>query len=144
MGLSSVRGYNEYRFIQDTVNNIFSENEKINVRLKQQDLVLRSNFLMKLLKGRLDDKIFISKALESYNLRFNSDSFAVILFYIADFNRFFNNSNDEGATEEEFELAQFVVANVVEELASRKNQGYMTEVDGGAGLHSQFYRSRCG
>ena len=128
VGLPSGKEYNEYRFIQDAMNNTLDENEKINERLKQQNSVLRSNFLMRLLKGRMEDNNYINETMDSYKLKFDSDYFIVMLFYITDFSKFYSNDKDWNS-KSKFQLVQFIITNVVEELASQKNQAYMAEVD---------------
>lgn len=122
------KGYNEYRFIRDAMNDVIDENESKNLRLEKQDIVLRSNFLMRLLKGRIEDNTMIFNSLKMYNLHFESENFAVMLFYIIDYNELFHD-DDHYTSEEKLRLAQFIITNVVEELASIKNLGYITEVD---------------
>lgn len=119
---------NEYRYIKDAMNNTLNENNRINQRLRQQNNVLKSNFLMKLLKGRLEDRSFISRSLQTYDLDFDSGSFAVILFYIMDFDKLFINYKEKTA-DEQLEFVNFIITNVVEELVSKNNSGCMTEVD---------------
>lgn len=122
------KGYNEYRFINDAINDTLNENEKINFRLKQQNTVLRSNFLMRLLKGRIEDNTIIVSSLEMYDLHFDTENFAVMLFYIEDFNELFQE-NDHYNPEEKLQLVQFIITNVIEEMTGVKTRGYMTEVD---------------
>lgn len=126
--VSQIKGYNEYRFLKDIVSNTLDENEKKNLRLKQQNIVLQSNFLTRLLKGKVEDNKLISNSLETYNIQFESDNFAVMLFYIKDFNMLFKDGDDY-SSEEKLQLVKFIITNVVEELVLRKNQGLITEVD---------------
>ena len=80
IGTLSGKRHNEYRFIKDEMTNIISENKEINGRLKQQKAVLQSNFLIKLIKGKYHDSDFILKTLPIYDISFDSDNFAVMLF----------------------------------------------------------------
>lgn len=122
------RGGNEYRFIQEAMDDTFGENDKMNELLKRQNVVLRSNFLGKLLKGRIEDQAFILRAMESYKLAFDSDRFGVVLFYIVDFSRLCPASGAE-SSEETLERARSLIAGVAEEVASRTEQGCAAEAD---------------
>lgn len=119
--------YDEYRFIKEAVNTTMDENEKIRMSLRQQDAVLRTNFLYKLLMGKIENETFIRNAFKKYQLNFCSDHFAVMLFYITDFSRLFPDTDK--TYEEKMEFVQFILANVIEELASQNNVGYMIESD---------------
>lgn len=126
--VTSKRIGNEFHFIQEVMNDTLSEREKIYEKLKQQDDALRSNFFQRLLKGKLSDQTFITDTLDAYNVRFDSGNFAVMLFYVTDFSRFFDEDYEK-TVEEKLQFVQFIITNVVEELARQKNQGYMTEID---------------
>ncbi len=112
---------NEKKQIQDEKNEIFDQLEKLNP-------VLRSNFLMRLLKGRIDDKICFEDMISSFNIHFNSQYFMVLLIFIDDYEGMFSIESQDGETEK-LKLVQFVVSNVVEELSGRNHQGFMADVD---------------
>lgn len=122
------KGENEYRFIQDTLSATFDEKQKIGLKLKQQSNVVRSSFLCGLLKGRLNNKLSIDEADSRFGLSFDSGYYAVILFYLDDFSGLFAD-NDEMDAESKFKLLQFIITNVVEELAGQKHYGCLVETD---------------
>lgn len=119
---------NEYLLIKQAVNTTIEENESMANKLYQQNAVLRTNFLNKLLKGKIENKSFIESAFETYEFNFSSDYFAVILFYIVDFSKFYQGSETKSSEERE-EFVQFILTNIIEELVSQNNVGYMLEID---------------
>jgi two-component system response regulator YesN len=130
-GESTVRlneGNNEFQFIQHMISNTLNEKEEVNYRLKQQNYLLRSNFMTRLLKGRLDNQIPIEDALPAFEMHFDSEHFAVLLFYV-EANDLFYSSIKGNSDNEKTKLLQFIIANVVEEIMNEKHIGYMTEVD---------------
>lgn len=128
VGFPSGREINEYRYIKDAVDNAFTMNEKLGERLKQQSSVLRSNFLIRLLKGRFEDEAFVASAAEPYSIRFDAESFAVLLFDIEDYGSFAVEGKSR-ITEDRVLFVQYAVSNIVEEIAGKQASGYMTEVD---------------
>ncbi|WP_135555519.1 helix-turn-helix domain-containing protein [Paenibacillus cymbidii] len=117
---------NEYRLIQGVISHTLSEQEKMNFRLQQQNTMLRSNFLGKLLRGKLDEQPALDDALASYGMSFSGDQFAVILFYLEDYAAYFASLGDMREGDKE-KLLALVVFNVTEELANRNSRSYMTE-----------------
>lgn len=127
-GLSFDTRKNEFKFIQDAICNALDENEKINEKLKQQNNVFRSNFLTRLVKGKLEGDVPVNESLSKYKIAFDTEYFGVILLYIDDFSQMFKDEKNMDSTER-IKLVNFVIANVVEELAGQCNLGYITEVD---------------
>ncbi|UKS27653.1 hypothetical protein LOZ80_01500 [Paenibacillus sp. HWE-109] len=121
-------GSNEFQFIQHMISNTVNEKEQVKVRLKQQNYLLRSNFMNRLLKGRLDNQIPIEDALPAFEMHFDSEHYAVLLFYV-EANELFFSSIDGKSENEKSRLLQFIVANVVEEIINARHIGYMTEID---------------
>ena len=117
----------EYDFIYSMIEKTMREKETISDRLLQQNTVLRSNFLLKLIKGTLslEKKITIEELLETYEINFSGDTFAVILFYIESVGIF----ADEEKYTDGLKTAQFVITNIFDELINKNNNGYMTEID---------------
>lgn len=120
---------NEYKYIGDAISLTLSEKEMIKRKLHQQSAMVRSNFLMRLLKGRLGSNVPLDDLVSSVGIRFDSDRFAVILFYLED-NSTFLTPQDMEKSEDKLNLTQFVISNIVEELAGQNHQGFTAEVDG--------------
>ncbi|MCM3627125.1 helix-turn-helix domain-containing protein [Paenibacillus glycanilyticus] len=121
--------WNELNFIQRAVSKARNEKDNIAMQLQMHHHVLRSNMLSRLLKGRLDSPIPYEEAFKTYRMEQISDDYAVILFVI---------ENDESLYEklpgidgnERRRFLQFIISNVVEELAGRYGHaGYVSEVD---------------
>lgn len=122
-------GLNEYKFIKDAISDTMNENQNMSERLKQQNQALRSVFLAKLIKGKIDDHNLINDTLPLYNLKFVSEYFAVVVFYIKDFDALFDRQYSGNTPEEKLTLVRFIITNVFEELVLQENIGYMTEID---------------
>jgi len=127
-GMSMNKNSDEYGLIQETITKVLDEKERIGHRLKQQKNVVRSNFLAKLLKGSLENDIPVNEILPTFDIKFDSDYFSVIVFYVEEFSEYFNEYS-EMSTNDQFTLLKFIITNVVEELAGQKNNGYMTEIN---------------
>lgn len=127
--------YREYQAIQEMIDTTLSEKKRIQDekneifgQLERLNPVLRSNFLMRLLKGKIDDKICFEDVLSSFGIHFHSQYFAVILLFVDDFEEMFSMESQDSEMEK-VKLVQFVITNVVEELAGRNHQGFMADVD---------------
>jgi two-component system, response regulator YesN len=120
---------NEYEFIKGVVAHTFEEKEEINRKLERQHFTMRVNFIKRLLNGRLERNFPVDEALTTYNMKFHTDRFAVILFYIEDYSYLFTDSNTQDV-EEKLKFVHLIIKNIVEELANQQHCGYMEEVDG--------------
>jgi YesN/AraC family two-component response regulator len=128
-GVSIDKGSNEFLFIQNALSKTFDEKDQIKLRMKQQQNQLRSNFLSRMLKGRLENQIPTQEALSAFDLQFKTDDFCVVLFYLEDNYKFFERMKDM-TVPDRFKLLQFIVTNVVEELvADQLHNGYVAEID---------------
>ncbi|MFC3750002.1 helix-turn-helix domain-containing protein [Paenibacillus sp. GCM10012306] len=123
------RDWNELSFIQRSISKTRSEKEKIALQLESHQHVLRSNMLNRLLKGKSDHLIPYEEAFESFDIKLLSEEFAVILFMV-------ENGESLSAQlpgidlHEKSKLIQFIISNVVEELAAQYHHvGYVVEVD---------------
>lgn len=119
---------NEYRFIQETLDNILAEKEKIHEKLEQQNDEMRMNFLRRLLQGKITDSDTIHSIAESYNIHFNFENFAVVLFRIEEYDKLFYGDENRNK-EDKLKLVRFIISNVVEEIVRQKHQGYIVEID---------------
>lgn len=105
----TARGYkNEYAMVQEKVSKVQNENKYVNLTLRRQNKLFRSEYLSKLLTG---NKVNIPQEQleEFYDISYISDNFAVMLFYVESY---------EEEREEEVDLnkAQFILGNVFEEV----------------------------
>ncbi|TDG00348.1 helix-turn-helix domain-containing protein [Paenibacillus piri] len=121
------QGYNEFSFIQEAVDHTLVELSKMMSEQKKQHHILRSNFLGRLLKGKLDGQIPVDESLTAFNMRFETDAFAVILLYMRE-GAFHERIQQIGSADPQ-KLMHFIITNVIEELASQKHHGYVAEID---------------
>ncbi|MBD0381396.1 AraC family transcriptional regulator [Paenibacillus sedimenti] len=120
--------YNEFHFIQEAVDSTLSEVDNMKLKMEQQRHIIRSNFIVKLLRGKLDSQVPIDEALTTFHMRFDTNDYAVMLFVVEDSRNFFERI--EGMQEgDKWRLMHFIIMNVVEELVSRKYRGYAAEID---------------
>ncbi|MBE1446652.1 AraC-like DNA-binding protein [Paenibacillus sp. OAS669] len=126
--VSMSEGGNEFHYIEQSIQNTLREMDKFTAQMRQQRQVLKSNFIVKLLKGKLDSQVPVDEALTAYHMQPLSDSYAVMLLYVKERGPFFERIQGM-ETGDKHMLLQFIVANVVEELVNRQHRGYVAEID---------------
>lgn len=120
---------NELGFIQNAVVHALSEREQIARQLLKQSHMLRSNMLNRMLKGKRDPHIPIDEAFSRFDIHFESDDFAVILFYAEEALEF-SADDPEADLQSEDKQVHFIMTSVLEELVgNRLHRGYVTELD---------------
>lgn len=117
---------NEYGFITDSILNTIKQKNEAYQKLKNQNSLLKNNFLLKFLKGTFEKSIPVEEAITNYDIKFYSDFFSVMLFDIEDYGIFDKGDSD---SVEGMKLARLVVENVAGELIDRKNHAFMVEED---------------
>jgi two-component system response regulator YesN len=124
----SRKAYNEFRFIQEAVDSTLHEVDNFRLKIEQQRHIIRSNFIGRLLKGKLDSQVPIDEALTTFDMRFETQAFAVILFVVEESEAFFKRFEhmQEG---DQWKLLHFIIGNVAEEVASQNHLGYVAEID---------------
>ena len=114
----------EFSAIKSSISGMISEKEKIMLSIEKYSNTLSQNFLANLLKGD-----FSKSEMESCNINFDSDKFSIVLINIDDMERVFDGKIKEIADQDE-KLIFLVIKNVLEELLSKKHQGFVFEADG--------------
>lgn len=117
---------NEYDFLRESIQKTLEEKKEISSRLEQQQDILRNNFLVRLLKGEENSR-GVYESLTYYDISFVTDYFAVVLFYIDDFEKFFAEDENIDSTEK-YKTVQFIIRNVSEELMEKKCRVIMIEM----------------
>jgi YesN/AraC family two-component response regulator len=118
---------NEYDYLEEALDNALDHNNLMNRTIEKQQQMLRSNLLVRLLKGKLQIGFPLQEVISEYGIRLHTEDFAVLLFYLEDYSGFFRQ--DEQDEEKKREFVQLIITNIVEELAGQQHQGWMTEVD---------------
>lgn len=103
---------NEYDFLEEAIENTMDINNQMNLMIEKQKTVLRSNLLVRILKGRMGQDFPVLEAMADYGMKLRSDHFAVLLFYLEDFSGIFRK--DETDAEKKRELVQLILSNIVE------------------------------
>lgn len=123
---------NEYSFIQESIDKVYSEKKRMDTILAQQNKALKYNLISRLLKGNVGGNLPVRDLLHLYDIQFKSEFFAVMVFYIEDFLDAFpfeKDEEDEPHAMENYKMVQFIMTNVIEELVERRNTGFMVEID---------------
>lgn len=116
----------EFAFIKNAIGKTYAELERVDAELKQQNDLLRTHLLNQLLSGEVSSEN-IQDRLAFYEIRFKSDYYAVLAFYINDY--------DEERLKPEGNLvglkkAQALVSDTFIKRIGQENQGFMTEMGG--------------
>lgn len=125
LGLPMENQKDELKFIQSVLNNTMDQNDRIVKKLKENEDVLRTSFLERLLKGRVDESKVTDEVLKEFKLSFDTNNFAVMLIVVDNYD--IKNSLDEEMYE--VKLLHFIITNVVEELINQTNKGMMVDLD---------------
>lgn len=128
MTFASGQRYNEFHFIQEAVDSTLLEMADFKSKMEQQRHMVRSHFLEKLLKGKLDRHMPIAEALTTFDMKLDRRDFAVMLFVVDQSAPFFERITHT-SDEDKWKLLHFIIMNVVEELTSKRHRGYATEID---------------
>lgn len=116
---------NELNFIREFIQSTQSERDKYFKGWKQNAAAVRNSFLNRLLKGDTSANLTRESISAAYNIRFATDWFAVLLFGIEDYHKFFDEPGFEAR-----QIVMYAVSNVVEEIVSRKHPGLAVECSG--------------
>lgn len=129
-GLINDKKINEFKFIQDAIEHTNDEKQRVLKDLRSQSTIVRSNQLIKLLKGKMNFDGQVFDTLLKNDIRFETEFFVVFLFYIEQSSEFFSDSYGLNMSlKEKQELARFIISNIIEELACQENYGLATEID---------------
>lgn len=118
---------NEIHYIGETLEQALEQNDAMNRLIKQQNNVLRTNLLVRLLKGRLEVNFPLEEALAEYNLDMGEGPCAVLLFYIEDFSGLFREG--EVDTEKNLRFVHLIMSNIIEEMVGKQQRGWVAEAD---------------
>ncbi|WP_158289709.1 helix-turn-helix domain-containing protein [Paenibacillus flagellatus] len=120
--------YNEFHVIQEAIVGAYEEMDRLRSGMKQQRDIVRSHFIARLLKGRLDGRTPVDESLAAFGMRFDSDEFGVMALYIEDVESLAEWIPGDDRNEK-LKLIHFIVTNVTEEVAGRLHRAYVTEID---------------
>lgn len=116
----------EFSFIENAIDKTYAELERVDAELKQQNDLLRRQLLNQLMAGEVSPEC-IRERLALYDIRFISDYYAVLAFYINDYDE--ERVKPEGSLSG-LKKAQALVADTFMKRIGPENQGFMTEMGG--------------
>ncbi|MFC0215502.1 helix-turn-helix domain-containing protein [Paenibacillus chartarius] len=120
---------NEFQLLEQAIHRTFTKLDSMSAQIDRQRQLVRSHFIGRLLKGRADTAgIPIEESLAAFHMAFASDEFAVIVLAVEPSEAFDERLSHMDPAAKRM-LLMFIVTNVVEELASQRNIGYVAEVD---------------
>lgn len=114
----------EFSFIQDFIESTLTEKEEYYQGWKRHSGELKSFFLQRLLKGDVEEELYSSGILASYEIRFATEQFAILLFCMEDFSRLFDNNKSKDRR-----ITEFLISNVAEELANQHHAGWLIKME---------------
>ncbi|MFD0692988.1 helix-turn-helix domain-containing protein [Paenibacillus sp. GCM10027628] len=120
---------NEFSLLQSFMTEHAAQQDTANRTIQLQQNVLRSHFLARLLQGRVESGSALAQTMESFDLQFDTNRFAVLLFHIGDYAALFGESGPKDA-ESKLQYVHYIVTNITEELIGRRHSVYSTEVNG--------------
>jgi len=126
-GLHTRGDKDEYAYLEEAMDHALDRYQLMNRTIQKQNTTMRSHLLARFLKGRIAAGFPAAEVLSDYGIMPRSEVYAVILFYLEDYSGFFRQSEQD--PEERREMVHLIMTNIVEELASERHQGWMTEVD---------------
>ncbi len=118
---------NEYAFLERMYDQTIDEYNRMNHKLEQQQKALLSNFLVRLLKGRVGNDAYREEMLATFDIRLKTDLFAVLILYIDDFNELFYDRERDDA--KQLDLVHLIIKNVVEEVMNEQSYATVLEID---------------
>lgn len=129
-GIISDKKVNEFKFIQQAVEQTINEKEKALSSVRSHKPIVKTNLLSKLLKGSFDWETSLMDTLMQYDIKFETEYFLVILFYIDQNSKFFHEEYDtQMSLKEKQKLSRFIISNIIEELINQEYYGIATEID---------------
>jgi YesN/AraC family two-component response regulator len=118
---------NEYDYLEEVIDNALDNNTLMHRTIEKQRKTIRSNLLVRILKGRLEQGFPLNEVLPEHGVRLTTQDLAVMLFYLEDYSGFFRQ--EEQDEEKKREFVQLIMTNIIEELAGQTHQGWMVEID---------------
>lgn len=111
---------NELQFIEYATDTAFRENDTIKKSMDRQMPILRSHFLMHLVKGSVHIDENLGSSLESMRIRFPAGFFCFLLVNVDEYH---------AHSLEERNFSKFVIGNILEHLAGGKAAAYTVDID---------------
>ncbi len=106
---------NEFSFLNDVIDKTVSENREISSKLEEQQQIVQSSFLRRLLIGGVDYEAPIDEILSAMNIYMPHSRYVLLMYYVDSYGNFFEDTNSLSEYRR-IERVDFVFKNIVGEL----------------------------
>jgi two-component system, response regulator YesN len=113
---------NEIDLIKEMIVSSMNKQSQLHQVVSQQEPVIRSNFILRMLRGQVDIASMPKEELGSMGMRFHSNFFSVLIIQIDDYCQFTKENLDA-----KWVLTRFIISNLSEEFFA--NNGYTIEIE---------------
>ena len=111
----------EFEYVTRTIRGVSDEYTNLSKRLRSKSWLIRKEYVLKLLYGRINGLEELDKASEYYGLKLDYPFYAVLVLLVDKYNA--------NTREDEKDLMLFSIMNVTEELAREIGYGYCVEME---------------
>ncbi|WP_257345937.1 helix-turn-helix domain-containing protein [Pseudalkalibacillus decolorationis] len=118
------QSFNEYHLIKETLLDTWDAENQLRDDLTEQTPKIKANFLSRIINGFVDQSTSNPESLKFMGITFASDHFAVLVVDVDDCSQFAKD-----ASEKQWAIIRFIIANVSEELSNEHHSGYVIELD---------------
>jgi AraC-like DNA-binding protein len=115
---------NEIEFIDNITAATIKQNQSITQAMQRQQSIMKSNMMMQLIKGSIDDINELPVLFEFMDVSFPNSFFSVSLISIDNFNEFINDDSFQKRV-----LIKSVIADEAEKLGNINSKAYLVDMD---------------
>ncbi|KAB8136778.1 AraC family transcriptional regulator [Gracilibacillus oryzae] len=113
---------NELDLIKQSIAGYIHKQSQLNRLIARQEPVIRSDFILRMVRGQVDVTTMSERELHFMGVRFTQDFFSTVLIQIDDYCQFTKENIDT-----KWVLSRFIIANLSEELFD--GDGYTIEIE---------------
>jgi len=119
----------EFEYVIKMITGVSNENKDLSKQLRSKSALVKSQFIMKVLSGKINNPDELRSMQDIYGLKFEYPYFAVLVFLVDDYGQFDNENKKDMQ-----ELATFSIINVTEELSQEIGWGCGVELTDSRGI----------
>ncbi|MFC4320089.1 AraC family transcriptional regulator [Litchfieldia salsa] len=113
---------NEMDLIKESIVSSINKQSQLHRIVAQQEPVIRSNFILRVIRGQVDIAAMPTKELDVMGVSFHSDFFSVMIIQVDKYCQFTKENMDT-----QWVLTRFIISNLSEELFA--DNGYTIEIE---------------
>lgn len=119
----------EFGILHGVLTQTLEEQDRFAARLREQQIIVRGGFLVRLLRGRLPREEEAEAEMKRLGIAFESEAFAVLLLQIENYEGLFRSREPEDE-ERKRQFVHLILTNVLEEMIGAVGPVYSAELDG--------------